>query len=217
MGLGYKMHTDMDFSDEMRPHANEVYRTLWPGCDIFRLSQDNYAPAHPLDKHFGVDLLIKLRTKVQFALQEKCRRGNVLGKYGCQLGLEWENAAGSMAYRSPGETQKVVADFYFEGWANPTHTGFAKWVLVRMRELKELIDKNGGVRPIGYPRGNKDNGASWYACPLFYIKDLIQASYGLEKKDYEQGPVDDRGYPIQPGGQQTSPGPGIVDERFGRL
>jgi len=155
------------FRKHMRPYAIAIYRQLWPGCDVADLRADG-CKVHILDKEFGIDALVNMRSGQWISLQEKYRE-NMFLAFG-DFTQEYKNADGT-PYEAPGEWFKLAAQLYFYGWANADATGFAKWLLMDIPRYKLLIEKRGGIEHMGKKHYNWTHGrASFYAIPLEDLK-----------------------------------------------
>ena len=161
---------------KMVTHANSIYQMVFPGCVIDRLS-DKRDTAHPLDRHFGIDTILRLPSGAYLTLQEKYRDHTVLERFGADFTQEWKNAY-QTEFENDGEWFHLAAQIYFYGWANPTYTGFAKWLILDIPKYKLLVEDAGGLDAIGRLKVNKEHGrAAFYAIPVKRIKHAIIQDY----------------------------------------
>jgi len=167
MAQAFSSLSTEQFRLRMRPYAIDIYKVLWPKCEVSDLRSDG-CNVHILDKEFGIDALVHMDSGQWVSLQEKYRDNRFLA-YG-DFTQEYMNAEGTQ-YETPGEWFKLAAQLYFYGWANANTDGFAKWVLIDIPRYKLLVEKQGGLDAIGKKHFNSTHGrASFYSIPLPALK-----------------------------------------------
>ena len=180
--------------EEMRPHAHDLYRRVFPGCTV-EDCRINGKGVHTLDKHFGIDTIIRLKTGSFFTLQEKYREANFIKYQDFTQG--YMTGAGT-GQESPGEWFKLEADLYFYGWANEDNDGFKKWFLMDVVQYKLMVECAGGLERIGNLRQNRFHSkTSFYSVHLDHVKPCWIATYLDYPPELEQ-PA-----PVVPEAEQT--------------
>ena len=177
----------VDLYERMRPYADQVLQGLWPGCWVERLKGVVNGQPHVLDREFGIDALVHLRSGQWISMQEKYREYRCLVDPGLQIRppepdftQEYMNAVGTDR-ESPGEWFHLAAQVYFFGWANEDETAFAKWVLLNVPRYKLIVESAGGIERFGKLRHNKKHGkASFYCFPISKVKSAwIAMHWGI--------------------------------------
>lgn len=174
------------FRVRMRPHAEKIYRRIWPGCQIRDLREHGVA-VHILDKNFGIDTLAEFLSGQWISVQEKYRRYRALASMELKFEppypdftQEYLNAEGTK-HESPGEWFKLGAQVYFYGWANESETDFAAWLLMDIAKYKMVVEEMGGLDSISKRHYNQQHGrASFYPIPIYRLEQAIIYCQGLE-------------------------------------
>ena len=174
------------FRKHMRPYAEEIYKRIWPGCQVKDLREHGVA-VHILDKNFGIDTLTEFPSGQWISIQEKYRNYRVLLRGDLKVNppypdftQEYINAEGTK-YESPGEWFNLGAQIYFYGWANEIETDFAAWLLMDIAKYKLLIEDIGGLATVGRYYKNRTYGrASFYAIPIYKLEPAIIYCQGLK-------------------------------------
>ncbi len=167
---GFNSLSTEQFRVRMRPHAIEIYKSIFPGCRVDDLREDG-VEVHVLDKEFGIDNLVTFESGQWISIQEKYRKNEFL-KYG-DFTQEYMNAEGTR-YESEGEWFHLGAQLYFYGWSNQDESAFERWVLIDIAKYKLLVEKHGGLDKVGKLRQNNRHGrASFYAIPMYVLKTAI--------------------------------------------
>lgn len=155
------------FQQKMKPAAMRIYRRLFPRCEMQDLREKG-VKVHVLDREFGIDALLVMRSGQWISIQEKYRRPYAL-KY-MDFTQEYMNAAGT-PHESPGEWFKLGAQLYFYGWANVEETAFEKWLILDVARYKSLVECLGGLPAIGALQKNYQHGrATFYGVPLVLVQ-----------------------------------------------
>ncbi|MBU1289911.1 hypothetical protein KKG85_01565, partial [Patescibacteria group bacterium] len=135
MGNDFSDLSTVKFQEKLKPYALEIYQNLFPGCYLQDLREEG-VNVHILDKEFGIDSLIVLKSQQWISIQEKYRDYKFLITPYLQVEppypdftQEFKNGYGTN-YEQPGEWFKLGAQLYFYGWANETNTEFERWVLL---------------------------------------------------------------------------------------
>ena len=164
------------FRMKMKPAALKIYSKIFPGCELKDLREQG-VKIHILDKEFGIDSLINLKSGQWITIQEKYRRYKFYEKFGADFTQEYFNAVGTK-YENPGEWFSLGAQIYFYGWANPEEIDFFKWALINIAKYKLIVEKVGGLEKFGILKKNwKHGSASFYAFPIKKIKDAFITTY----------------------------------------
>ena len=143
---------------------------VFPESELVDL-RENGVNVHILDKEFGVDCLLNLKSGTWLSVQEKYRDNFAL-KYN-DFTQEYMNGDGRY-----GEWFKLGAQLYFYGWANQDNSGFEKWFLMDIVKYKMIIDKMGGIEKVGKLRKNDRCGsATFYTIPIRLIRDSFITDY----------------------------------------
>lgn len=172
--------TTVKFQVKMKPAALEIYKKVFPGCNLEDLRGNGFK-VHILDKEFGIDALLNMKSGQWFSIQEKYRKNYFL-KFG-DFTQEFMNATGSNN-ESPGEWFKLGAQLYFYGWANTNETDFEKWCIIDIPRYKLLVEQAGGLNKIGTLKVNKLHGrSSFYTIPIQRLFSCFVADHrGYRKK-----------------------------------
>lgn len=166
----------VQFQTKMKPAALKIYHVVFPKCDVIDL-RENGAKVHILDKEFGIDSLINLKSGQWITIQEKYRHYLFYEKFGADFTQEYLNAAGTK-YENPGEWFSLGAQLYFYGWANKEENDFFKWALIDIAKYKIIVEKAGGLENFGILKANKKHGsANFYAFPINKIKESFIITY----------------------------------------
>lgn len=173
--MANEFHDDRAFSSYMQPKADKIYRATFPGCEIHRLEYGDCSKVYDLDKHCGVDLIVKLSSGCQIYIQEKYRRYSDNPFY--DFTQEYKEKAG----HEDGEWFKLISHMNFYGWANRGNFGFEKWILLNTTTYKLTVESRGGLWQIGTLYQNKKHGrASFYGIPLPYLNDAVVSQFDIE-------------------------------------
>lgn len=174
MDLSFEQLSTVKFQKKMKPAAMRIYRRVFPGCHVQDL-RDNGAKVHVLDREFGIDCLLTLKTGQWISIQEKYRRHAAL-KY-LDFTQEYMNAEGTR-HQAQGEWFKLGAQLYFYGWANATETDFEKWAIIDIAKYKLLVEEAGGLHRLGTKQNNSVHGrASFYAIKIQRLEPAFIADY----------------------------------------
>jgi len=173
MAVEFAQLSTVKFQEKMKPAALKVYQRLFPGCRIEDLRAEG-VKVHVLDKEFGIDSLLIMRSQQWLSVQEKYRRVSAW-KYR-EFTQEYMNAAGT-AHESPGEWFKLGAQVYFYGWADEEEESFSKWILLDIARYKALVETLGGLDVIGTLQRNQRHGRStFYAIPIAKLSRAMLAT-----------------------------------------
>jgi hypothetical protein len=180
------------FRDGLNGKAIEIYKTIYKGCKYSRELDINK------DKHFSIDATIILQDGQKMTIQEKYRDNKFLmngrlqecppypdftQEYKNAVRLqecppypdftqEYKNAVGTQ-FENEGEYFKLFAQLYFYGWANKSNTGFKRWCIIDVPKYKDFLQSE-GIKKIGTLKNNSKHGkASFYAIPIFKLKDCF--------------------------------------------
>lgn len=181
--MGFAELTTEKFRLRMRPHAETIYRSLWPGCAVEDLRAQGI-DVHVLDQHFGIDTLVKLDSGQSLTLQEKYRQYKYLVTPRLQVkpGVpdftqEYMNAVGT-EHEAEGEWFHLAAQLYFYGWAAEDESRFEKWALLDIARYKQLVEDAGGLPAIGQLIPNRTHGcATFYAIPIDRLRLAWRATH----------------------------------------
>ena len=166
---------DISFEQRMRPAAEGVFRTFFPGCQVLYTRERD--ALRQFDDQFAIDTILKLPSGQIITAQQKCRRNHYL-KYK-DFTQEFMNAAGGI-YETRGEWFHLAAQLYFYGWANQAENSLAAWVLLDVVRYKMLVEQAGGLDKVGTLKKNKVHGrASFYAIPVETLRPAFIGSQGL--------------------------------------
>lgn len=88
-----------------------------------------------LDKHFGIDCVIKLPNGMPVTTQEKTRQAYSLRRYD-EYTLEYHNDPRT---KEEGEWFHLVPDIYFYGFANEQFNGWLKWYILNVTSFKLAV------------------------------------------------------------------------------
>lgn len=170
MGREFNRLSTVQFQKKMRPAAEAIYCSIWPGCKVEDL-RENGVNVHILDKHFGIDSLLHFPSQQWISVQEKYRENQYL-KFK-DFTQEYKNGVGTPG-ECDGEWFKLGAQLYFYGWANAAETDFEDWYLLDIPKYKLIVERNGGIDKVGRLQQNLKYGrASFYAIPFRILKDAI--------------------------------------------
>lgn len=162
------------FRKRMRPAALRIYERVFPGCEIEDLRAAGVR-VHILDQEFGIDSLIKFRSRQWITIQEKYRDHAAL-KW-LDFTQEYMNAEGTQ-WEAPGEWFKLGAQLYFYGWANQAQTDFEKWAILDVAQYKLIVENAGGLHCLGTKQQNRKHGrASFFAIPIQKLRPAFVADY----------------------------------------
>jgi len=173
---------DDDFRKRMRPHAEAIYKHVFPGCRVHDLRSEK-DEVHDLDKHFGIDTMLKLESGTKMSVQEKYRRYEFLDPDGIRYDYcspdftqEIRNAVGT-EHERPGEWSHLNADLYFYGWATPEEDSFAAWALIIVPVYKTIVEYRGGLGSFSSKEVNRKHGkAGFYAFPIMMLESAFLES-----------------------------------------
>ncbi len=136
------------FRLSMKPHAVEIYEELWPGCEVKDFRGIGKG-AHVLDKYFGVDSAIVMRSGQQLLLQEKYRRNDALSNPDMRIDPECPDFTQELfnGWNTPNESHgeffNLAAQIYFYGWASADDSSFEEWYILDVAKYKLLVEKVG--------------------------------------------------------------------------
>lgn len=161
----------------MRPHANAIYASLFPDCDI---KQGNESE----DREHAIDYKLTYGSQL-ITVQEKFRhpgwyynRNDRVCRACPDFTQEYMNAAGT-PWESPGEWFHLDAQRYFYGWAERGLKSFVAWVLLDVRLYQAVVNREGGLGKIGVLKKNGAHGrTNFYAIPIDRLADAIIADNG---------------------------------------
>lgn len=173
-----QLHTEQ-FRIKMRPHAIQIYCSIFPGSTIEDLREKG-VKVHVLDKEFGIDALWHVPSGQWISIQEKYRKNQFLTSLHLRVNRacpdftqEYKNAAGT-PLETDGEWFKLGAQLYFYGWANAAETDFERWVILDVSRYKMTVERQGGLGAVGVLKRNDRHGkASFYAIPLERLHKAI--------------------------------------------
>lgn len=167
------------FQKRMRPAALRIYQRVWPGSKFEDLREEG-KDVHVLDKEFGIDALIRLKSGQFFTIQEKYRSNYALDYM--DFTQHYRKAVGT-EHEASGEWFNLAAQLYFYGWANEDGTDFEKWLIMDVTKYKLLVWKAGGLAMIGRPFVNERYGkSSFYGIQLWKLKPAFIFDYSITKK-----------------------------------
>lgn len=143
----------------LKPAAVRIYKSIFRGCKIEDLREEG-VKVHVLDKEFGVDSLLHLKSGQWFSIQEKYRDYK---KYNFHdFTQEIENGDGT-----PGEWEKLGAQIYFYGWGSFDKKVFLEWMILDIAKYKLIVERLGGIKKAGVVRKNFLHGSSKFCCVPF--------------------------------------------------
>ena len=152
--------------EPLKPAALRIYKSIFPSCKIEDLRAEG-VKVHVLDQEFGIDSLIHLESGQWFSIQEKYRHYPKWKWH--DFTQEVENGDGT-----PGEWQKLGAQFYFYGWGDPQTKSFMEWFILNIPEYKLIIERCGGIYKSGKIQQNKLHGrAKFVGVPYLTIRPAI--------------------------------------------
>lgn len=178
------------FRVAMRPHAIQVYRSIFGNNCVVEDLREQGVQVHVLDKEFGVDTLLTLGSGQWLSIQEKYRKPEFLtdrryrADYRCpDFTQEYMNGAGT-SHEAPGEWFKLGAQLYFYGWATPEWDGFAAWVLMNIPRYKLIVEQAGGLERLGILKPNRRHGsANFYCIPVRKLRKAWTRYYNLDGEE----------------------------------
>lgn len=160
----------------MKPAALKIYSKIFPDCELKDL-RERGVRVHILDKEFGIDSLINLKSRQWISIQEKYRTYYYYKTFGADFTQEYFNAVGTI-YENPGEWFSLGAQIYFYGWADEKEENFFKWALIDIVKYKIIVEKAGGLEKFGKLQQNIKHGSSnFYSFPIKKIKNAFITTY----------------------------------------
>ena len=171
--------TDWDinkaFEEKMTPFIDEIYKKDF-GDDIIidRSSrEDENEKKLFMDINFSIDTIITFPNGSVLNLQEKSRQNTWLSKneYTIQLLKDYKND-------EKGEWYKLMAQFYFYGFANKESNGYSKYYILNVGVLRLALNS---IDITKYPLMNnkKPLKSNFYCIPFETIEELDKKFNGL--------------------------------------
>lgn len=158
------------FQKQLKPAALQIYQKVFPDCKLEYLTDE-----HILDKKFGIDILIHLKSGQWVSMQEKYRKHHYL-RY-MDFTQEYKNALGT-DFENDGEWFHLASQLYFYGWSNKQETDFEKWFIMNTVKYKLLIESLGGIEKAGHLMKNSTHGkAAFYAIKISTIESCFITDY----------------------------------------
>lgn len=173
-----RFESDDAFSRRMRPHADAIYRKLWPGCTIHRKYTPPGHPVPTLDAQYGIDHDLKQPDGSTTTFQEKFRQSKYFDWPQVLRGVpdftqEYRNAVGT-EYERDGEWFRLSAEYYLFAWANRDETAFRGWLVLIIASYKEVVRQWKGLERIGKLEFNREHGrSSFFAIPCVRLQPAI--------------------------------------------
>lgn len=183
MDNNFNKLTTVSFQKKLRPSAIKIYQKIFLECNVIDL-RENGVNVHILDKEFGIDSLIILKSGQWISIQEKYRENYLLHNQRLQVKppypdftQEYKNAYKTKNEKD-GEWFKLGAQLYFYGWSNKNNTDFEKWVLIDIPKYKLLVESKGGLDKVGqFKVNNKHGKAAFYAIPIIELSSTFIKTY----------------------------------------
>jgi len=159
-------HSDYAFAERLAEPMRALYQTIWKGCAVTVLS--SLGSVHPLDKEFGIDILIRPENGGFVTVQEKIRRAKYL-EYQDVI-FESRNGDGSA-----GEWQHLGAHYYVVAYADEDETGIDYYLVLNVPQAVDIITREfGGLHMAGSRVTNElHGGARGYAVPWYTLAPAV--------------------------------------------
>lgn len=144
---------DLALSHKAEPLIDNIYRTVFPGCNITR-TQGNI-----LDRLYHVDTVIELSNKIKLIGQEKVLRNQFI-----EFNTFTVECLQNRFTAETGELFNLGAQFYFHGYWNDKENDIEKWYLFKIFDFLIWLTKYSYDEIIAHTRPSSSNAS------FFWIK-----------------------------------------------